>query len=231
MPGEELKRWSVEVGAESTTAVFEPAEGPEGSVLVLAHGAGGHMEHRTMVALAAELRGRGLHTVRFNFLYAEKKSGPPDRMPRLTECFAAVVERVRRELHPKRLLLGGHSMGGRTASMLAAEGFPCDGLLLLGYPLHPAGKPEKLRDAHLPQIGVPVLCLNGTRDDLCLRELMEPVVAPLAPRWTMHWLEAADHGFHVLKRSGRTDVDILREIGEAARRWVDLLPSPPPATR
>src|ERR1051326_7229481 len=146
-----------------------------------------------MENLAAEFLSRDLHVVRFNFLYTEKKKGPPDRMPRLMETYSAVVEKARAELRPRHLFIGGHSMGGRTASMLAAEGFACDGLILLAYPLHPAGQPEKLRDAHLPQIQAPVLCLNGTRDELRQQELMQGVVEKLPPTFTMHWLQAADH--------------------------------------
>jgi predicted alpha/beta-hydrolase family hydrolase len=162
--------------------------------------------------------------VRFNFLYKEKGSGRPDTMPRLQECTEAVVARVREELRPDVLIIGGRSMGGRAASMMAAEGFACDGLLLLAYPLHPAGQPEKLRDAHLPSIRVPVLCLNGTRDDLCRPDLMEAVLQRVGPNFRMHWLEAADHSFHVLKKSGRTDAEVLDEAGEAAREWVAQLP-------
>lgn len=221
MATEQTLLWSVKVGEEETSALWERAEGASADcVLVLGHGASTHREHRTMQNLAATFLSRGLSVVRFNFLYTEKKKGPPDRMPRLMECFAAVVERVRHEVGPKRLIIGGHSMGGRTASMLAAEGFACDGLLLLAYPLHPAGQPEKLRDAHLAQIPVPALCMNGTRDDLCQRELMQRVVESLAPTFTMHWLEAADHGFHVQKRSGRTEEEVLAEIGDICREWV-----------
>ena len=133
---------------------------------------------------------------------------------------AAVVARTREELKPAKLLIGGRSMGGRTASMLAAKGHACDGLLLFAYPLHPAGKPEKLRDAHLPQIGVPVLCFNGTRDTLCRRDLMEQALRSVRAPWEMHWIEGADHGFHVLKSAGRTDADVLEEIGSATGRWL-----------
>jgi predicted alpha/beta-hydrolase family hydrolase len=90
-------------------------------------------------------------------------------------------------------------------------------LLLLAYPLHPAGQPEKLRDAHLPLIKVPVLCINGTRDALCERGLMDKTMK--SPCWQMHWLEGADHSFHVLKSSGRTDDDVMAEVGDAARDW------------
>src|SRR5437868_13805190 len=108
-------------------------------------------------------------------------------MPRLKDTFAAVVARTRTEVKPRVLIIGGRSMGGRVASMLAAEGFECDGLLLLAYPLHPAGQTAKLRATHLPQIKVPVLCINGTRDTLCDRILMDKAIANLGRE--MHWLE------------------------------------------
>ena len=114
-------------------------------------------------------------------------------------------------------------MGGRAASMLAADGWACDGLILLAYPLHPAGQPEKLRDAHLGALRAPVLCFNGTRDSLCRRDLMDEVVARLPRTWTMHWLEGADHSFHVLKSSGRRDADVLSEVGNVADGWVRRL--------
>ena len=215
------ERWRVKVGEEETSALLQRARHPlADSVLALGHGASTSMEHRTLENLAAGFLERGFSVARFNFLYTEKQKGPPDRMPRLMECFTAVVEKVRQELAPQHLFIGGHSLGGRTASMLAAEGFDCDGLVLLAYPLHPSGQPEKLRDAHLPQIQKPVLCLNGTRDELCQQALMEQIVEKLPPTFTMHWLEAADHGFHVQKRSGRTEEDILKEIGEVSRTWV-----------
>ena len=221
--------WRVGVGEEETSAVFEPAlASAGGGLFVFAHGAGGHMADRGVLGVTEALRARGLHVVRFNFPYREKGSSHPDTMPRLKECVAAVAEHARREVGPQTLILGGRSMGGRVASMLAADGFPCDGLLLLAYPLHPAGRPEELRDAHLAKIEVPVLCLNGTRDALCRRDLMEPVVGRLTDRWTMHWLEGADHGFRVLKNSGRTDAEVLSEIAEACGAWASGL-GPRPA--
>ena len=217
---QQTTQWRVRVGGAETTALFEPATAPSnGAVFVCAHGAGGHMTDRGMNALADELRGRGFDLVRFNFLYRERGKGGPDPMPRLKACMSAVIERVRAELEPRRLVIGGRSMGGRAASMLAAGGYACDGLLLLAYPLHPAGKPEKLRDAHLAHIGVPVCCFNGTRDALCGVDLMNRAVAAVGPKWEMHWLEGADHAFHVLKSSGRTDAEVLREIGSASEAW------------
>ena len=168
-----------------------------------------------MLALAQALP--DVEVVRFNFPYREKGSRRIDPMPVLKQQFKDVAEGSRRP--GARLILGGRSMGGRVGSMLAAEGYACDGLMLFAYPLHPAGHPGKLRADHLPRIAVPVLCVNGTRDALCTRRIMEPIVA-LLPRWTMHWLEGADHAFHVLKSSGRNDAQVMQELGAAAARWL-----------
>jgi len=176
-----------------------------------------------MLRLTEVLNSQGLDVVRFNFLYREKGSGRPDPMPRLEKCFSAVVARSREEINPGTLIIGGRSMGGRAASMMAAEGFDCDGLLLFAYPLHPPGQPEKMRDAHLRSIEVPVLCFNGTRDAFCTKELMEATLKTVKTRWEMHWLEGADHSFHVLKSSGRTDPDVLAEVGDATRSWLARL--------
>jgi predicted alpha/beta-hydrolase family hydrolase len=213
--------WRVAVEGDETRAVYESAaSGAEDSVFVCAHGAGGNMSDRSTLAAANTLRGRGFGVVRFNFLYKERGSGRPDPMPKLMATVAAVVDRVRRELNPRRLIIGGRSMGGRAASMLAAEGFAADGLLLLAYPLHPPGKPNQLRDAHLPRITVPVLCINGTRDEFCTRELMERVLTTVSPSWQMHWLEGADHSFHVLKSSGRNDAAVMAEVGDVSAAWL-----------
>jgi predicted alpha/beta-hydrolase family hydrolase len=216
--------WRVAVGGEETSAVFEPAEtAQQGVVFVCAHGAAGNMNDRAMVQTAKMLRSRGIGIVRFNFLYREKGSGRPDAMPRLKETFAAVVARTRQEIKSELLIIGGRSMGGRAASVLAADGFECDGLLLLAYPLHPPGQPEKLRDAHLPAIRVPVICFSGTRDPFCQRELMEAALKTVKTKWEMRWVEGADHSFHVLKSSGRTDAEVLVEIGNFAETWVERL--------
>ena len=214
--------WKVAVGDQSTTAVYEAGD-DSGTVFVCAHGAGGSMSDRGLLALASALKSRGLGIVRFNFLYKEKGSGRPDPMPRLEETFSAVVERVRQEVSPRKLIVGGRSMGGRAASMMAAKGFRCDGLLLFAYPLHPAGQPSKLRDAHLPSIEAPVLCFNGTRDALCTPELMEGALTTVQTRWEMRWLEGADHSFHVLNSSGRTDAEVLEEVATATMKWVGTL--------
>jgi uncharacterized protein len=151
-------------------------------VFVCAHGAGGHKDDRGMLAVAQALEPL-MKVVRFNFPYREKGSRRPDPMPVLKASIAAHAS-------GRNVIIGGRSMGGRAASMLAADGFPCLGLLLFAYPLHPAGQPEKLRVAHLAEIKVPVLCFNGTRDALCRRDLMEQHVPA---GWSMRWLEGADH--------------------------------------
>src|SRR5688572_26906343 len=213
--------WRVRVGDDEVAAAHDSA----GSLIVFvcAHGAGGNMADRGVLAVSQAMRAQGVDVVRFNFLYKEKRSGRPDPMPLLKKTIEAVVARTREELRPEVLIIGGRSMGGRAASMLAADGFACDGLLLLAYPLHPAGKPEQLRDAHLPRIEVPVLCLSGTRDALCRRDLMESVLERVGANWTMHWLEGADHSFHVLKASGRTDSEVLAEVGDTSRMWLERL--------
>lgn len=212
------RAWKVRVAAGDVSALHEPAtSGNAIATFVCAHGAGGNMLDRGMQAVAKELRGRGLDVVRFNFPYSEKRSGRPDPMPVLRACIEAVMAEVE---HEGPLLIGGRSMGGRAASMMAADHIQCDGLLLLAYPLHPAGKPEQLRDAHLPSITMPALCLNGTRDALCRRDLMEAVLPRLHRSFRMHWLDGADHSFHVLKSSGRTDADVMEEIGSATEAWL-----------
>jgi predicted alpha/beta-hydrolase family hydrolase len=127
--------------------------------------------------------------------------------------------------HKGKLIIGGRSMGGRACSMLAAEGFDADGLLLLAYPLHPAGQPEKLRDAHLSKIAMPVLAFSGTRDALCTRALMERALETVNAPWQMRWIDGADHGFHMLKSSGRSDDDVMQEIARVSSEWVTELPS------
>jgi uncharacterized protein len=202
--------WLIPVDGEKTSAVLEPARGKSSAVFIAAHGAGSHMNHRSMLQLSELMRDQGFDVVRFNFLYREKGARAPDRMPKLQTCYAAVVDRVREELGQKKLVIGGRSMGGRVASMLAADGIACDGLFLLAYPLHPAGRPERLRAEHLPRIKVPVLCINGTRDALCTRSLMDGAIANLG--WDMRWLEDKDHSFAV-----------TAELGGVAAQWLSRI--------
>ena len=189
--------------------ILERAQRADAPLFVFAHGAGGDMKHRGVARLAALLLERGISVARFNFPYREKGSRRPDPMPALRARYEAVVAEVRP--HATKLILGGRSMGGRVASMMAADGFGCDGLLLVAYPLHPAGQPEKLRDAHLARIAVPVLCFNGTRDALCRRDLMDNALLKVRS-WDMRWIEGADHSL-----SGEKE---LHEIADAAAAWL-----------
>src|SRR5437763_9018788 len=185
---------------------------PVHAVFVCAHGAGGHRDDRAMLATAARLGARGIEVARFNFPYRERKSRRPDAMPALRTAFESAITHARYDFPRHKLIIGGRSMGGRVATMLAADGFACDGVLLFAYPLHPAGQPEKLRDAHLPRIKVPVLCFNGTRDALCRRDLMERALQTVTAPWRMHWLEGADHALKGDK--------VMDEIAAAVAGWL-----------
>ena len=218
--------WKVAVGGGETSAVYErgAAESARLPLFVCAHGAGGSMSDRGMLATANAFREHGIGMVRFNFLYKERGSGRPDPMPLLMETTAAVVAHARAALSPERVVIGGRSMGGRAASMLAADGYDADGLLLLAYPLHPAGQPEKLRDAHLSRIRMPVLAFSGTRDALCTRDLMERALRTVTAPWDMRWIEGADHSFHVLKSSGTNDAAVIDGIAASSAAWLTELP-------
>jgi predicted alpha/beta-hydrolase family hydrolase len=220
-----MKEFQIPVPGGAVSAVLDEPTTPGGRkiVFVAAHGAGGSKQDRAMQTTAKTLTARGLHVIRHNFLYSERKSGRPDPIEKAAECSKAVADYVRAELAPDLLIIGGRSFGGRAGSLIAAEGYNADGLLLLAYPLHPAGNPAKLRDAHLPAITMPVLCFNGTRDELCTPEIMRDVLTRVEKNWTMHWVEGADHSFHVLKSSGRNDAAVQDEIGAGARAWVDSI--------
>ena len=220
--------WKVAVGEHETSVVYERGVGERTDLplFVCSHGAGGNMSDRVMLATAAAFRAHGIGVVRFNFLYKERGSGRPDPMPLLMQTTAAVVARVRDELSPERLVIGGRSMGGRAASMMAADGFAADGLLLLAYPLHPAGQPEKLRDAHLSKIRMPVLAFSGTRDALCTRALMERALTTVTTPWDMRWIDGADHSFHVLKSSGTNDAAVMDLIASNSAAWLAGLAKP-----
>jgi len=211
-----LERARVEIGGGAT--VSAEIAGAGDAAIVLAHGAGNDMCNPLLSAVHLGLAGRGFVTVKFNFPYTEAGRRAPDRMPALEACYRAVVEHVRRELRPARLFLGGKSMGGRVASHLAAQGLACDGLVFLGYPLHPAGKPQQLRDAHLPAIRVPMLFLAGTRDSLCDLALLRPVLARLSAPVALHVLEGGDHSFAVPKRLARGQ-PVVEELCDAIARW------------
>jgi predicted alpha/beta-hydrolase family hydrolase len=190
--------------------------------LVLAHGAGHDMHGAFLSYVHATLAERGVLTVKFNFPYTERGARAPDRPPVLQATWRAVAAAVRedRELAPRRLLIGGKSMGGRIASMIAAENEPCAGVVLLGYPLHPAGQPGKMRVEHLPRIRVPMLFVQGTRDALCDMKLLERTLRTLTAPVTLHRIEEGDHSFVVPSRLGRTAESVRAEIVDVIERWL-----------
>jgi predicted alpha/beta-hydrolase family hydrolase len=198
------------------------------ALLILAHGAGVHRDHPSMNRLAGALAESGFSVLRFNFPYSEAKRRAPDRAPVLVQTWLDVYAWARSR-EPGRslpILAGGRSMGGRMASMAAAEHpgvFTPVGLVFFAYPLHPPDAPDRPRTAHLGRIRVPLLFLSGTRDTLARVDLMEAEARKLGPRATLHLLEGADHGFHVLKRSGRTDEDIVGEAADTVRSWAGPL--------
>jgi hypothetical protein len=205
--------------SRSVSGVLHVPSKRSGDALILAHGAGNDMTAPLLVAVAEGLAARGVTVLRFNFLYKELGKKAPDAMPKLELVYQAAIERMRAE-KPKRLFLGGKSMGGRVASMHVAKGTACDGLVFLGYPLHPAGHPEKLRDAHLPQIKAPMLFIEGTRDALCDLALLRPVLARLKKRASMHVVDGGDHSFELLKSAGRTRESVHAEIITAIQGWI-----------
>lgn len=172
-----------------------------------------------MLDLADALSAAGLVPHRFNFPYRAQGRSFPDRMPVLAESFRAEAERLVAKEKPKFLVLAGHSMGTRAALALAADGFPCRGLILFSYPLHPPGHPEKPRLDHLDGLPVPVLIVSGTKDAFCTPKLMEKVWSG-AKRRTHHWIEGADHGLKVPKASGRSRADVMDEVAAVCRDWL-----------
>ncbi len=190
------------------------------TVLVLAHGAGAGMAHRNMQALADALGRRRVATLRFDFPFVEAGRRHVDSKPVATRAIAeACAEASRRSDLP--LWLGGHSFGGRMASHAALEHeLGVSGLIFCAFPLHAAGKPGRERASHLASIRLPMLFLSGTRDALAERGLLESVVAELASA-ELHWLDTADHGYRVLKRTRTTDEDVFDEMARAAREFID----------
>lgn len=190
------------------------------AVCVLAHGAGAGMQHRNMQAIADAFEAVGIATLRFNFPFIEaghKRVDPPDVAT--AAIAAAAGEAATRTSLP--LWLGGHSFGGRMASHAVLDrGLEPNGLIFCSFPLHPPGKPSTRRAAHLAELPCPMLFLSGTRDKLAAPELLEPLVADLA-RAELHWLETADHGYGVLKRTRTNDESVFDEMARAARGFID----------
>jgi predicted alpha/beta-hydrolase family hydrolase len=215
------ERVRVEVGADATTAiVYAAAAKPAGVSLILAHGAGADQSHPFMVGFASELAARGVETITFNFLYTEQKRRVPDPAAKLEACYRQVVAAFRQG---RRLVIGGKSMGGRMASHLAAAGeTPIAGLLLLGYPLHPPGQPNKLRIDHLERISVPTLIVQGARDAFGTPDEVRPYLKRFQGPVELYPVAHGDHSFKVPKRAASQD-DTDRVVLDHVERWLRAL--------
>ncbi|HEY0947438.1 MAG TPA: alpha/beta family hydrolase [Opitutaceae bacterium] len=190
---------------------------------VLAHGAGAGMAHPFMGAIADGLAERGIATLRYQFLYMEQGSRRPDPPKLAHAAVRAAVNEASRQLPKLPLFAGGKSFGGRmTSQAQAAAPLPgVRGLIFLGFPLHPAGKPANERAKHLFEVGIPMLFLQGTRDELAELDLLEPLCRDLGRRATLKLFPDADHSFHVPARSGRKDADVRVELLDTAADWVE----------
>ena len=191
------------------------------ALLVLAHGAGAGMRHPFLETIAGALGERGVATYRYEFLYMEKRSGRPDP-PAVAEARVreAVVDAAR--VAPGLpLFAGGKSFGGRmTSQAQAREPLPgVRGLVFLGFPLHPPGRPATSRGDHLDDVLIPMLFLQGSRDEFAGLDLLKPVVKRLGKRVTLHIVEGGDHSFKVLKRTGRTEADVMNELADTITAW------------
>ncbi|HSH44701.1 MAG TPA: alpha/beta family hydrolase [Longimicrobiales bacterium] len=192
------------------------------ALLVLAHGAGAGMRHPFMETIARALAERGVATLRYQFPYMEAGKKRPDRAHIAQAVVLAAVDAARAQAPELPLFAGGKSFGGRMTSQAASEGALPDvaGLVFLGFPLHAAGREGTERAAHLADVDVPMLFLQGTRDRLAKPELLEPVLRDLGDRATLHVVDGGDHSFKVLKRSGRSEGEVMDEIADAAADWM-----------
>jgi hypothetical protein len=219
-----MEALKIRVGDESVSALLIRPPGAK-ALYVFAHGAGVGMTHRSMASNAEGLAERGIGTLRYQFPYMEKGSGRPDP-PRIAHAAvrAAVIEAAR--LAPDLpLFAGGRSFGGRMTSQAQAESpLPgVRGLAFIGFPLHPAGKPGIERAEHLERVQVPMLFVSGSRDALAELDLLQPVVASLGERATLHVIVDADHSLKVPAKSGRTPAEAEAEALDAIADWIDRI--------
>src|SRR3954451_6053049 len=197
---------TITVGGTAVSGVYARPDSPA-ATLVVAHGAGAGMDHPFLSGFTRALNDDGVATLRFNFPYREAGKRFPARPPAAIEPWRAAMAEATARSKGEPLWAAGKSFGGRMASMAVAEGMPAAGLVYLGYPLHPPGKPEKLRDEHLYGLTLPMLFLQGTRDTFATRELLESVVERIGPNAALDWQEGGDHSFSV-KGSKRSANDV-----------------------
>lgn len=195
--------------------------------LVLAHGAGAGQQSTFMVSFAEALAVRGADVVTFNFPYIEQHRRIPDRAPVLEACFQAVLARVREEIASARdaLFIGGKSMGGRIATQTAAADptLPVTGIVLLGYPLHPPGRHDQLRDKHLPDVRRPMLFIQGTRDAFGTPAELAPILSALSPRPVLYAIEGGDHSFKVSRADRVAQDAVYSNAQDAIIAWMESI--------
>jgi uncharacterized protein len=215
--------FEVEDAGKVSALLVRPAEAR--SLLVLAHGAGAGMKHPFLEKLARELATAGVATFRYQFPYMEQRRRVPDTPALLTATVRAAVNTAAGMAPELPLLAGGKSLGGRMTSLAASEQ-PLNGvrgLVFFGFPLHPPGRPGTKRADHLTRVNIPMLFLQGTRDQFADLNLLRPICAKLGAGVTLHLIETADHSFHLLKSSGREDADALRELAQITSRWAQMI--------
>lgn len=205
----------------TSAVLWTPEPDPGGAVVVLGHGAGTDLTHPMLRGVARGLAERNHPVVTFNFAYTEAGRKRPDPAVRLESAYRDVLSAVRQRLPGRPLVIGGRSMGGRMASRMVAESEQVDALVLLSYPLTPAGHPERLRTDHWPKIDCDVLFVSGDRDRLCDLSTLERERTRLGGHSTVHVVAGADHSYGVRARDGRTQADILEEVVEVVAVWLD----------
>jgi len=188
----------------------------ERTAIILAHGAGAGIQTPFMTFFRNELTQRGFISVQFNFDYIEQKRKVPDPQPKLQARYRRAVADVIEEHHPDHIFIGGKSMGGRVASYIAGDTPGVKGLIFLGYPLHPPGKFDQLRDSHLYELALPMLFISGTRDTLARRELLQNVVTKIGDRATIVWIESGGHSL-IVKRGDNTP---LKTAVDTIEQWI-----------
>lgn len=199
-------------------AITYPAEGRPAAVLVLAHGAGAGQTHPFMVATAKGLAARGVSVVTFDFPYMRARRPVPDKAPVLEAAFREVIDAARKSSGAKDVFIGGKSMGGRMATHLGAQGMEgLLGIIALGYPLHPPGRPDKPRTEHLPSIRVPILVVQGERDTFGTPDELTPVIATLKTKVTLHVVAGGDHSLTV---RGKKKDDAFQDVLATIAAWV-----------
>jgi uncharacterized protein len=210
------KRLAFDTSRGSVSALLTNA-GRTTPIMVVAHGAGRDMEDPLLVGFAEGLAAAEISCLRFNFPYRELGKKAPDPEPVLREAWQAAFARGGEMGSP--VWAGGKSLGGRIASMVVADGVPAAGLVFVGYPLHPPGKPERIRDSHLPSIRVPMLFLQGTKDPFARPELLERTIRRLGDRATLHPVEGGDHSFRI-RGEPKDDEGTGRSLAEIAARFI-----------